>query len=70
MKNNYKEMTIVELNNSLQDFLKEKYDLCNKLKLGKLSNHAKIRTIKKNIAMIKTEISRILNSEKIKNIEK
>ena len=47
MKNKYKEMTEVELNNAIKDLLKERYDLYNKLKIGKLSNYARIKTIRR-----------------------
>jgi len=57
MKNKikYNEMTDAELNSSLNELTNEKYKLKVQSKTGQLQNSARIKTVKANIARVKTE---------------
>ena len=67
MKNKYNEMTDLELNGILLDYFKEYFSFRNQLKIGKLSDTSKIKKMKKNIAIIKTELNKRKYSKDIIN---
>jgi large subunit ribosomal protein L29 len=50
-----REMTSPELTNSLDELYKEKFNLKIQAKTGQLTNGARIKQVKNNIARIKTE---------------
>jgi len=54
----YNEMTDAELKSSLNDLTKEQYNLKVQAKTGQLQNSARIKTVKKDIARIKTEMTK------------
>ncbi len=55
--NNIKEMTDAELQSTLEELSKEKFNLKYQSKTGQLTNSARISACKKEIARIKTEQS-------------
>ncbi|MCF7790832.1 MAG: 50S ribosomal protein L29 [Victivallales bacterium] len=52
-----KEMSSAELNSSLSDLAKEKFNLKVQAKTGQLQNSARIKQVKSDIARIKTELT-------------
>ncbi len=61
MKNNYANLSIEELNNEENKLRSELFNLTFQNKVGQLQDTARIRTVKKNIARVKTAL-------KLKNI--
>lgn len=56
MKNNYKEMTLDELNVEERKLKQELFNLTFQNSVGQLKDTSSIRTVRKNIARIKTVI--------------
>ena len=57
MKNNYREMTLDELKLKESELKQELFNLTFQNSVGQLKDTASIRTVKKNIARVKTVIS-------------
>lgn len=56
MKNNYKNLTISELNAEESKLRSELFNLTFQNKVGQLADTSKIRIVKRNIARVKTAI--------------
>lgn len=56
MKNNYKEMTLDELNVEERKLKQELFNLTFQNSVGQLKDTSSIKTVRKNIARIKTVI--------------
>lgn len=56
MKNNYKNLTISELNAEESKLRSELFNLTFQNKVGQLTDTSKIRIVKRNIARVKTAI--------------
>lgn len=54
--NEYKEMTLVELNNKLVDLKKELFNLRFQHAVNQLDNPMRLKAVKKDIARVKTFI--------------
>ena len=61
MKNNYKDLSINELNAEESKLRSELFNLTFQNKVGQLADTSRIRIVKKNIARIKT----VLNEKKM-----
>ena len=57
MKNNYREMTLDELKLEEGNLKQELFNLTFQNSVGQLKNTSSIKTVKKNIARVKTVIS-------------
>ena len=57
MKNNYREMTLDELKLEESNLKQELFNLTFQNSVGQLKNTSSIKTVKKNIARVKTVIS-------------
>ena len=57
MKNNYKELTIAELNAEESKLRSELFNLTFQNKVGQLADTSRIRIVKKNIARVKTALT-------------
>ena len=57
MKNNYKEMTLEELVAEQSKLKQELFNITFQNSVGQLKDTSSIRTVKKNIARVKTVIS-------------
>lgn len=64
MKNNYREMTLAELNAEETKLKAELFNLNFQNKVGQLKDSSRIRIVKKNIARIKTIIHEKSNGDK------
>lgn len=54
MKNNYREMTVEELNAEVLKLKQELFNLTFQNSVGQLKDTSSIRTVRKNIARVKT----------------
>ena len=57
MKNNYKDLSIAELNAEESKLRSELFNLTFQNKVGQLADTSKIRIVKKNIARVKTALT-------------
>ena len=57
MKNNYNELTIKELTAEESKLRSELFNLTFQNKVGQLTDTSKIRTVKRNIARVKTALN-------------
>lgn len=64
MKNNYREMTLAELNAEESKLKAELFNLNFQNKVGQLKDSSRIKIVKKNIARIKTIIHEKSNGDK------
>ena len=52
----YKEMTVEELKNQAEELRKEKFNLRTQSKIGQLENPAKVKTTRRDLARVLTEL--------------
>ena len=57
MKNNYKDLSITELNAEESKLRSELFNLTFQNKVGQLTDTSRIRIVKKNIARVKTALN-------------
>ena len=57
MKNNYKDLSIAELNAEESKLRSELFNLTFQNKVGQLADTSRIRIVKKNIARVKTALN-------------
>ena len=57
MKNNYKDLSIAELNAEESKLRSELFNLTFQNKVGQLADTSRIRIVKKNIARVKTALT-------------
>ena len=57
MKNNYKDLSITELNAEESKLRSELFNLTFQNKVGQLADTSRIRIVKKNIARVKTALN-------------
>ena len=57
MKNNYKDLSIKELTAKESELRSELFNLTFQNKVGQLTDTSKIRTVKRNIARVKTALN-------------
>ena len=57
MKNNYKDLSIAELNAEETKLRSELFNLTFQNKVGQLADTSRIRIVKKNIARVKTALN-------------
>ena len=57
MKNNYKDLSITELNAEESKLRSELFNLTFQNKVGQLADTSRIRVVKKNIARVKTALN-------------
>ncbi len=62
MKNNYKDMTVQELTAEEGKLRSELFNLTFQHKVGQLTNTARIRIVKKDIARVKTALNEKKNA--------
>ena len=60
-----KEMSVDEMNNKLEDLKQELFNLRFQLAVNQLENTARLKTVKKDIARIKT----VLREQELKSVQ-